>query len=109
LAVNLDIDQRDINRMFKEAWEAAFVGAVNLINIDVEKKHFDKLKKNGSRARTQYVLDCVVKASLEDQGIVERLGDVEPVKCDATMIKCRFYDLLMHHCRELTAELSQNG
>ena len=106
--MNLDVDQRDVNRMFKEACEAAFVGAVNLIKIDVEKKHFDKLTQNGSRARTQYVLDCVVKASLEDQGIVERLGNAAPMKCDATMIKCRFYDLLMHHCQELTAELSKN-
>lgn len=55
------------------------------------------------------MLDGVVKVMLEDQGMLQRLGKVEPVECDATLIKCRFYDLLMHHCGELTAELSQNG
>jgi len=55
------------------------------------------------------VLDCVVKAMLEEQSLLETLGNVPKMKCDATMIKCRFYDLLMHHCGELTAELSQHG
>lgn len=96
--------------MFRVSWEAAFVADVQLIRVGAEKRHFDKLtKQNGSPARTQYVLERVVKATLEEQGMVERLGTVETVKSDAAMIKCRFYDLLMHHSRELTAELSQNG
>lgn len=95
--------------MFRQAWEASCVADVHLIKVDVEKKHFDKLTKNGSPARTQYVLDCVVKAMLEDQGLLETLGNVPNMKCDATMIKCRFHDLLIHHCGELTAELSQHG
>ena len=95
--------------MFRVAWEAAFVEDVHLIKVDIEEKHFDQLTKNGSATRTKYVLDGVVKVMLEDQGMLQRRGKVEPVECDATLIKCRFYDLLMHHCGELTAELSQNG
>ena len=38
--------------MFKQAYGAAFVGEVHLIKVDVEKEHFDKLTKNGCKART---------------------------------------------------------
>lgn len=54
------------------------------------------------------MLDCVVKASLEDQCLLGNLREAKVVSSDAAMIKCRFYDLLVHHCRELTADLSQN-